>query len=113
MNDLLLAATDSDVLLVLNTQVLSILLGVVIPILVGLVTNHTASSGLKAILNAGLSILAGLLNAAFQADGIITREAVLAAAMTWVVSIATYYGLYRPTGIAEAVQKKTAGFGIG
>jgi hypothetical protein len=100
----------------IDVQVLSILAGVVIPILVGVITKLHASRTVKAILNFGLSATAGGVAAALAADppgSVHLREWVLNIAVAWVVSVATYYGLWKPTGAAGAVQTATAGFGVG
>ena len=93
-------------------QTISILTGFVIPLLVGLLSKLNASSTLKAILNFGLSALASVL-ATVIPDQFNWANFLVTFAMTWVSSIATYYGLWRPTGAAEVIQIKTANAGIG
>lgn len=98
----------------LDSQTLAVLTGVLIPILVGIVTKLDASSGLKAVLNAFLSAVAGALSTVVANSGqLVWREFVTGVAITWVVSVATYYGLYKPSGVAGTVAATTAGFGIG
>lgn len=95
-----------------DISLLATLAGVIVPLLVGLVTKLDAPGGLKAFLNAGLSAAGGLV--ATVVPGAFQWHPFLAAwATTWVVSIATHYGLWKPTGISEAVQSSTAGVGIG
>lgn len=98
----------------LDAQTLSILSGVLVPILVGIVTRLDATAGLKAVLNFGLSAVSGALTAVTQNSGqLVWREFVTSIGVTWVVSVATYYGLYKPSGVAGTVAASTAGFGIG
>lgn len=98
----------------LDTQTLSVLTGVLIPILVGIVTKMQASSGIKATINALLSAVAGALSTVIANSGnLVWREFVTGVSITWVVSVATYYGLYKPTGVAGTVAATTAGFGLG
>lgn len=93
-----------------DTQTLTLLAGVVIPLLVGLLAKARAHPGLKALLNAALTAAAGALTL----PGPFTARGFAAAwATTWVVSVATYYGILRPTGVAGAVQRSTANVGVG
>lgn len=98
-----------------DVATLSLIVGVVLPILVGVVTKELASGGLKATLLALFSGVAGLVNGAINADGVFTRESLYAAATTWVIAVATYYGYWKPTGAAQKVAQATdkAGIGVG
>jgi hypothetical protein len=97
----------------LDAQTVAFLSGIIIPLLVGLLSKVSASSGLKAILNAFLSALAGVLATVTQVDSANARDFVIAIISTWVVSVATYYGVWKPTGVAGTVVAKSAGFGLG
>lgn len=95
-----------------DTQLITIASGVLVPIAVGLLAKLRAPGGLKAMMNAALSaigsVLAQVIPASFS-----WKPFFISWASVWVVSIATYYGLYKPTGIAPAVQNSTANVGIG
>lgn len=93
--------------------VIALLTGVIIPLLVGLLTKLNASSTIKSILNFGLSALAGGLATVTSDAGFEWKPFLVNFAFTWVISIATYYGLWRPTGVAPAVQEATPEFGLG
>lgn len=95
-----------------DATLIATLCGVLVPILVGVLTKLQAPSGLKAFLNCGLSALGGLVATIVPAD-FQWRSFLTAWATTWVVSIATYAGLWKPTGIAGAVQGSTQNTGIG
>ncbi len=106
----LLAATVVN----LDVQALAFAAGVGVPILVGVVTRSNASSGFKAVLNFLLSAVAGALAVAIEAEGVVdVGSVVLGIGSVWVVSVATYYGLLKPTGVSGAVQRSTASFGVG
>lgn len=96
---------------------LSFVVGVVIPMIVGLVTKARASSALKAILNALLSAVAGYAIVAIKADGAIDLYAALIGiGMTWVTSVGTHTGLLKPAGVTGAdgaIQRSTANVGLG
>jgi hypothetical protein len=93
----------------------SILVGTVLPIVVGLVTKLGASSGLKAVLLLLLSAVQGLIVSSTMGDGaaVFSTETLLIAGLGWVSAVASYYGLLTPTGISPAVNNKTARFGLG
>lgn len=95
-----------------STQVITVLSGLVIPLLVGVLAKLEASSTVKAVLNFGLSALAGALGE-LTGDAFVWADFVMAFGLTWATSVATYYGLWKPTGTSEAVQVKTAGVGVG
>ena len=90
------------------------LVGLIVPLLVALVTKKIASSGLKGVLNLGLSAIAG--SAAYlvaETGGYDLGGFANATINAFVVSIVAYYGVYRPTGVSESVAAKTSDFGLG
>lgn len=95
-----------------NLTLYTLLAGVIVPLLVGLLTKLNASSALKSILNLGLTAAGSLLavanEATFQWKLFVTNWAI-----AWVVAVATYYGFYKPSGVSGQVQESTAGFGLG
>lgn len=103
-----------DTVVTLDPQVIAGVVGTLIPILVGLLTKLDAPRGLKAVANAFLSALSGVLVTVLDGDGsFVVGEFLTSAGIAWITSVATYYGLYKPTGTAQKVQDKTAGFGVG
>lgn len=90
----------------------TLLAGVIVPLLVGLVTKLNASSVVKAILNLGLTAAATLLAVANETD-FEWKVFVTNWAVTWVVSVATYYGFYKPSGVSAAINENTSEFGVG
>lgn len=91
----------------LDLGTLELLAGVFIPILVGIVTREVTSPAIKAWLLAALSAVTGVVVAAQQAGGFVTEDALVAGLVTMVISVATYYGFWKPTGTANLVQRKT------
>lgn len=83
-----------------TVQVVSILIGTVIPIVVALVTRSTARPGLKAVVNLGLSALSGFGTEYINSANFAWQQALLTTVVTFVVSVATYYGLWKPTNVA-------------
>jgi small basic protein len=95
-----------------DAALLATLAGLLVPLLVGIVTKTTAPAGLKAMINAALSALGGLV--ATVVPGAFHWHPFLASwATAWVVSIATYYGLWKPTGVAPAIHQSTGTVGVG
>jgi|SRR5688572_4935115 len=95
-----------------DMTLLTLVAGVVIPLLVGVLTKLDAHSGVKAVLNLGLSALAAGLATVNEID-FRWHPFLVNFAFTWVVSVATYYGFWRPTEVSIKVQEATAEFGVG
>lgn len=99
---------------VLDVSFLTPLVALFIPILVGLLTKSTASSGTKAVLNMGLAALSGFITAVIANNGAFTlKEAFNGIVIAWVTSWASYSGFLKPAGITAKVQNATPELGIG
>lgn len=89
--------------MITSIDLVTVLLGVVAPILVGLVTTRAMSSGVRAVLLATLATAVGI-GEGFRdtAPGTVWdwRHAVLAGMVAWVIAVATHYGLWKPTGVS-------------
>jgi hypothetical protein len=88
--------------------VVQLCIAFVLPVLVGLVTTRVTSSAAKAWLLALLSLVTSLLvelaRALTEAVTYDLGVALLIALPAFVVSVATHYGLWKPTGISGAAQ---------
>lgn len=88
--------------------VVQFLIAFVLPVLVGLVTTRDTSPAVKAWLLASLSLVNSLLIELARAlTAAITYDlgvALLAALPAFVVSVASHYGLWKPTGVAGKAQ---------
>jgi hypothetical protein len=93
-------------MIVLDVALLSILVGTVLPILVGIVTTKVESRKLKGGLLIALSAIGGILTTAIAGDGVITKETAVAALVSYIAATASYYGVWKPQGVAELVQTK-------
>ena len=81
---------------------------VVLPLLVGIVTNRVTSSARKAVLLALLAFVASIANELLTAinagvDFDLGRSVLLFGG-TFLVSVGTYFGFWKPTGAAGAAQ---------
>ena len=98
--------------MVVDLSLLQILISMVLPVAVGIVTTKVAHPGVKAVLLAVFAALTSIAGAAIVAGGVVASEVVMQAIFNLVVSVATYYGVWKPTGVAESVQDHTASKGI-
>lgn len=104
-----IVATSTAIAFTLDPlAIVQLLVAFVLPVLVGLVTTRVTSGARKAWLLAGLSLVTSLLLELARALTAGTTYdvgvALLAALPAFVVSVATYYGLWKPTGITATVQ---------
>jgi hypothetical protein len=87
--------------------VVQLLLAVVLPLLVGLVTKRVTTGGAKATLLALLTLIASLLTELGRALSAGTSYdlglGLLAAIPAFAISVATHYGLWKPTGASDGV----------
>lgn len=86
--------------------IIQILVSTVLPIVVGLVTNWRTSSSTRAILLALLSVvtsgLTELLTALDAGVAFALGQWLVSAVVTFVIAVATHFGLWKPTGVSEA-----------
>lgn len=88
--------------------VVQLVLAVVLPILVGLVTTRVTKGSIKAWLLAGLTLVTALLTQLGTAIAAQTPFdvglALISVIPAFAISVATYYGLWKPTGVGQAAQ---------
>ena len=85
----------------LDAYWLNVVVGTLLPIVVALVTNKFASSQVKSLTLLALTVVGGALTS-IQASGgsFELKPAITGAILSYVVSVATYYGLWKPTQVA-------------
>lgn len=93
----------------INTvQVASLLIGTVLPIVVGIITSKVTAKRTKALALALLSAVSGFLTeyvtAADGAGQFHVDQALLTWLMTFVVAVAVHYGFWRPVGVSARAQ---------
>jgi len=106
---------NADSVLVLDAQIVVIVTALVIPFAVSLITKIHAPSWLKAVLAAVLSIVSGVIAVGTQMDGtaLISKATVVAAVIAWITQGTAYARLLKPAGVTDAIENRTAGFGLG
>lgn len=82
-----------------GSQYLSAIVGVVIPILVAIVTKHSTSATVKSVLLLLLSGVSGFLTEMINDAAFNWQQALFGAILTFVVGVASYFGLWKPTGV--------------
>lgn len=92
----------------MKIQVLSLVVGIILPILVGIVTTRATHSGVKAVLLALLAAVSGfgaeLLDALTTSAHFDAGAAVLSWLGTFLVAVATHFGFWKPTGTSRYMQ---------
>jgi len=98
-----------------DVQLLSMAVGLLLPLLTGIVVKLRADSGVKAVANAVLAAVTGIVATALQSpsEGIPVAETCYAILFAFVSSAASFHSIWRPTGISTAVQESTKTLGIG
>lgn len=90
-------------------QIISLLVGVVLPLLTGLVTKVATSPAVKAVvllvLSGVTSVLTGFLASLTGGAPFELGTAVVAALGTFLVGVGMYFGIWKPTGAAVALQR--------
>lgn len=88
--------------------VIQLVLAVILPIVVGFVTTRVTSGAKKAWLLAGLTLVTSVVT---QIGVAVANNvpfdlglALLATIPAFAISVATYYGLWKPTGVGQAAQ---------
>jgi hypothetical protein len=96
----------------ISALIVTVLIGCVIPIVVGLITKLDASSKLKGAFLLVLNLVQGALIAGTTTtgDAVFTKDSLILFAVGVATSLATYYGVYKP---ADVPTKLAPEFGIG
>jgi len=105
----------NGVLITIDASLAMFIVGVLLPIVVGIITKLSAPSWLKAVLHMLFAAVASLIITSITLDGtaVISKTSALIAFGTWITGMATYFGFLMPSGISPAVNTKTARIGIG
>jgi hypothetical protein len=91
-------------------QLISILVGGILPLVTGLVTKSTWSGGARAVILLALSgvtsVLTDFLSALNGGDAFDWPTALTAAFLTFLSGVGTYFGLWKPTTLAARFRMK-------
>lgn len=87
-------------------QLVSMIVGVMLPILVGLVTSRVTNPGVKATLLALLSAVSGLGSEWLsRGDDFDLGVAAIYWIQTFIVAVAMHFGLWKPLEVSQAAQE--------
>ncbi len=98
------------VVLTLTTGWLTLLSGLAIPLITGLITKLDASTGTKSAVTLALAAVSGIASAVVQNNGLLTTDTLLSALTAWVLALASLYGVWSPLGTDARLAPD---FGIG
>lgn len=85
----------------------NLVVAVLIPLAVGLVTKVSASSAVKAVTLIVANAVNALAEQAMNDNGLVTESTFRGFVTSLVVSIALYYGVWKPTTVAPKVAAVT------
>lgn len=91
-------------------QLLNLAAGIGLPVLVGWVTTRLTDSWIKAVLLATLALASGIVGQLIAnggIDGFDWFTALINGGGAWLVAVATYFGVWKPTGVSESLQSRT------
>lgn len=110
----MILATDITPIVQVNVAILGFVAGPLAALVTAVLTKASASAGVKAVVNVVLSIVGGVAAYLIAHDGSASVLAIATVAIeTYLASGVTYNHFLKPTGIAPAVTKATAGVGLG
>lgn len=105
----------ASILVEVDTQILILISSLLIPLLHGVIVKSNADDRSKVALTLALTGISGLVAAVINDGGTFTTDLLVAWGTTFVVTITTHYGLYKPlavTGSDGVIQRLTKGQGL-
>jgi len=82
----------------LSSFLVTLIASYIIPLITALVTKFCANAGVKQLVSGGLAVVTGLITNKTMLDGsaIITKEAILFAALSFITANVAYLGTWKP-----------------
>ncbi len=98
------AATETLNSVRLEPLVVNMVIAVLIPVLTGILTKVTWSSGTKGLITLVLTMTQTLIvqNTVDDGSAFFNQETILAFILSFTISIASYYGIYKPAKITSS-----------
>lgn len=88
--------------------ILTLLVSIILPILVGLITTKVTSSGLKAVLLAAAALITSVFTSWISAlqnhQPFDLYQALLTFGGVFLIAVASHFGFWKPTGVAGKAQ---------
>ena len=109
ISNIVLMTLDNDIDPTASTgydqvAILGVLIGAVLPLLVGLVTNANTSPRVKSLLLVGLTALTAVLTEAQTKGTFVWQQALLTFIAAFATAMTLHLGLYKPTGATAKTQ---------
>jgi hypothetical protein len=92
-----------------KVQISAILIGVVLPLVVGLVTKRYTSPTVKAVLLLAASALTAFITEWANSANFVWQQALLTMILTFGTGVVAHLGLWRPTGVTDKAQSAFGG----
>lgn len=89
-----------------NTQLWSLVVGLLLPPILAVVQQPHWSSRVRAVVAFALAIVVGALTAYFAGD-LNGKSLTTASLLVLVTAATTYKNLWKPTGVADAIESRT------
>ena len=89
-------------------QFVTVLIGLVAPVLVGLVTKSSSSAAVKATILAFVAAAVGVGQGFIDTppgQTWVWQVAVFNAVIAWLTAVSTYFGYYKPVGVSDWAQR--------
>lgn len=96
----------------IDQNTINLLVSVILPFAVAIVTRKVTDRSVKGLMLAVLSGVTAALSAAAMNKGVLSQETLYLGIQNFVVSTATYFGLWEPTGAAAKIAENTQNFGF-
>lgn len=92
-----------------KVQISALLIGVALPLIVGLVTKRYTSPRVKALLLLAASALTAFITEWANSANFVWQQAFLTMLLTFGTGVVSLYGFLRPTGLADKAQDAFGG----
>lgn len=95
-----------------DVNLLEILVSMILPLIVGVVVKQVAHPAVRSVTLALLAAVTAIATTGLGNNGEIGTSTIAEAVISFIIAVGTYYGLWKPTGIADSVNSTTKNFGI-
>lgn len=92
-----------------KVQISAILIGVVLPLIIGLVTKQYTSATVKSLLLLAASALTAFITEWANSSNFVWQQALLTLILTFGTGVVAHLGLWRPTGVTAKAQAAFSG----
>lgn len=93
-----------DSLIVISAPIVTIIMSLLIPLINGLLTKYTVSGAVKGVITLLMNTVMAFIttNASDTGAALFSLQTLMTATLGFIVSVATYAGIYRPAKITSS-----------